>query len=127
MSAYAWKNPGIGIFLTYMGLAGIMFFAIIMMIDLRVLSFNCRNKSIVSSSEVENVDGDVKEEKEKVADMSLYDLLVNNLVLHKLRKFYGKFLAVNQVSLVVQRCISIFYFLITFIRFKYLKSRVSFV
>lgn len=53
---------------------------------------------------VDNVpDNDVVAEKQKVNSMTYLDLATNNLVLQNLSKFYGKFLAVNQISIGIKQ------------------------
>jgi ATP-binding cassette subfamily A (ABC1) protein 3 len=50
-----------------------------------------------------HVDTDVKAEKERVTAMTKDDLKANNLVLNQVSKFYGKFLAVNQISIGIEQ------------------------
>lgn len=49
------------------------------------------------------IDSDVDVEKKRVKQMTMADLEANNLVLQSLSKYYGKFLAVNQLSIGIQR------------------------
>lgn len=105
---YAWDDPGIGCYLTYMAVTGIVFFAILFLIEFRVFSMIFYHISNAFATKtftlnVDDIDEDVLEEKNKVDEMTPDDLRANNLVLDKLTKFYGKLLAVNQVSVAVQR------------------------
>jgi ATP-binding cassette, subfamily A (ABC1), member 3 len=49
------------------------------------------------------MDDDVQKEKEKINKMELSDLKGKNLVLKDMTKYYGSFLAVNQISLTVDQ------------------------
>lgn len=49
------------------------------------------------------VDTDVDTEKKRIKQMTMADLQANNLVLQSLSKYYGNFLAVNQLSIGIQR------------------------
>jgi len=48
------------------------------------------------------LDDDVANERERIIHMSSDELVTKNLVLDRVTKYYGQFLAVNQVSLCVQ-------------------------
>lgn len=97
-----------------MAITGIVFFVILFMIEFRIFSliYNYFSKKHEIESEKshtdnddeeEEEDDDVKEEKTRVDAMTLNDLQAHNLVLQKLTKTYGKLLAVNQISVAVQR------------------------
>lgn len=108
LNVYDWNEPGISIYLTYMGVSGVVYFMLLFMIEFRVFSkvIQCTRgtfEGTLPSQQESAIDDDVKEEKEKVDTMSSQDLQVNNLVLQNLSKFYGKFLAVNQISVAVKR------------------------
>lgn len=49
------------------------------------------------------IDMDVDNEKKRVKQMTSTDLRAHNLVLQNLSKYYGKFLAVNQLSIGIKR------------------------
>ena len=51
-----------------------------------------------------NLDSDVNEEIQKVKEMTPEQIKNSNLVLNGLTKYYGKFLAVNQLYLDVESC-----------------------
>lgn len=67
--------------------------------------FNVMKKCQPSINEDENepLDDDVKEIKERINGMAINELREQNLVLQNVSKFYGKFLAVNQVSLEIKQ------------------------
>jgi len=48
------------------------------------------------------LDDDVANERERILQMSSNELATKNLVLDRVTKYYGQFMAVNQVSLCVQ-------------------------
>lgn len=88
---------------------GSVFFVLLLIIEYRVFaglnyfvcSFFARE---LPSPSVNNVaDSDVIAEKQKVNAMTYLDLVTNNLVLQNLSKFYGKFLAVNQISIGIKQ------------------------
>lgn len=53
--------------------------------------------------EDDRLDDDVKEIKERLNAMTISELREQNLILRNVSKFYGNFLAVNQVSLEIKR------------------------
>lgn len=53
------------------------------------------------------INRDVEEEKKRVEQMTMADLQTNNLVLQRLSKFYGSFLAVNQISIGIKEYVAI--------------------
>lgn len=76
-----------------------------------VLSLRQRKLSAVQTSEEEPLDADVREVKERVNAMTTKELAEQNLVLQNVSKFYGGFLAVNQVSLEIKQCVHSFFLL----------------
>lgn len=106
---YDWKEPGIGRNLVYMAGTGIVFFAILLIIEYRVFEgaiYFVRSffeRKLPPMSENNHIDDDVNDEKRKVNGMTKNDLYANSLVLQSLSKFYGKFLAVNQISIGIKR------------------------
>lgn len=106
---YAFEEPGIGRNLIYMVATGIVSFLVLLIIEYRVFegvtyylhSFFERKLPLMT---VEGeIDTDVDAEKKRVKQMTMADLETNNLVLQSLTKFYGSFLAVNQISIGIQR------------------------
>lgn len=61
-----------------------------------------RQRSI-NDHEEEPLDNDVKEIKDRVNAMTTSELKEQNLVMQNVSKFYGSFLAVNQVSLEIKQ------------------------
>lgn len=88
---------------------GCIFFSILLIIEYRVFegisyyigSFFERQLPVPLAHG--DIDTDVENEKERVKQMKIADLRANNLVLQSLSKYYGKFLAVNQLSIGIQR------------------------
>ncbi|XP_055306584.1 phospholipid-transporting ATPase ABCA3-like [Sitodiplosis mosellana] len=107
-NVYAWKEPGIGFYLFFMIITGIVFFATLFLIEFRVFPrifccMRCNNSKKESAAENDDIDDDIKEETQKIHAMTPNDLQVNNLVLQKLMKSYGELLAVNQISVAIKR------------------------
>lgn len=51
----------------------------------------------------ESIDSDVRAEKERIDRLSLNDLKSETMIMQNVSKFYGKFCAVNQISLSIKR------------------------
>lgn len=88
---------------------GIVSFLILLIIEYRVfegftyyISSFFERKLPPAHAEGE-IDNDVDDEKKRVKRMTMADLETNNLVLQSLSKFYGQFLAVNQISIGIKR------------------------
>lgn len=87
---------------------GIVTFIILMIIEYRVLEsamyvlLSLRQQKFPAESEDGVIDADVLEEKQRVAAMSPMEIESNNLVMQKVSKYYGKFLAVNQISIAIK-------------------------
>lgn len=88
---------------------GVAFFLILLIIEYRVFEgltyyihsfFERKLPPMTVEGEIDN---DVDDEKKRVKQMTMADLEGNNLVLQSLSKFYGDFLAVNQISIGIQR------------------------
>lgn len=102
----AWKEPGIGRTLTYFAYTGLVFFAILLIIEYRVfdsLIYAIRGLFNGALPKDQEIDQDVMTEKTRVAAMTPEEIESNNLVLNQVSKFYGKFLAVNQLSIGIQQ------------------------
>lgn len=113
-SIYAYDDPGIYRALLYMTVTAIVFFILILIIESRAV---CKLMNLIQivlkgpkpkSKRPHLCDGciierDVKNEKYKVNDMKEVDMKSHNLVLDNLAKYYGKFMAVRGICLVVER------------------------
>lgn len=105
-SKYAYEEPGIGRNLMSMAVIGTVCTLILLALDCRIFesvvyyirSFRQRNFPPSQCG----IDKDVAEEKARIEDMTAADLQASNLILRNLSKFYGKFLAVNQISIGVE-------------------------
>lgn len=113
---YAWKEPGIGRNLIYMGITGVVCFIILLIIEYRVfegVSYYISSffeRELPAPASQTQIDSDVDTEKKRVKQMTMADLEANNLVLQSLSKYYGKFLAVNQLSIGIQRYVHVQHF-----------------
>lgn len=107
---YAYEEPGIGRNLIYMFVTGIVCFIILLIFEYRVfegIAYAIAGmwQGKPKKAQEDDYDDDVFAEKERVQEMTKDDLQANNLVLKDLSKYYGNFLAVNQLSIAVQRCV----------------------
>ncbi|XP_059614826.1 phospholipid-transporting ATPase ABCA3 isoform X2 [Phlebotomus argentipes] len=107
---FDFKAPGIGRDLTYMAVVGLIMLVILLLKETRVLEGvfyrgkNVVDKVTIPETEEEGglLDDDVRDEKERVREMTLTDIENHNLVLKDMTKYYGKFLAVNQLCVGVE-------------------------
>ncbi|XP_037723613.1 ATP-binding cassette sub-family A member 3 isoform X1 [Drosophila subpulchrella] len=104
---FAWEEPGVLPETIYMTVTGVVFFLIIIVLEFRLINelmFKIRlmlSKPPPPPAEG-HLDDDVANERERIIHMSSDELVTKNLVLDRVTKYYGQFLAVNQVSLCVQ-------------------------
>lgn len=102
---FAWSAPGILRNIIFMLAAGVLFMAILFMIEFRVFhnifyKFKPRPKGLsgaASATDVAALDGDVVQEKHRVRNMNFNQIRSTNLVVKNMTKFYKNFLAVNQI------------------------------
>lgn len=64
-------------------------------------------RSLPERATEDEIDDDVANEKQKVSEMTTTDLQLHNLVLRDLSKYYGNFLAVNQLSIAIKQWVSV--------------------
>uniref|UniRef100_A0A182UD52 ABC transporter domain-containing protein n=1 Tax=Anopheles melas TaxID=34690 RepID=A0A182UD52_9DIPT len=108
MNIFSWESTGINRQLMYMGGVGLVGFLILMGIEFRVVERVLKRRKRSSGaitpagSEDPTQDDDVLEEKRRVKSLSDGELANKNLVASDLTKYYGKFLAVNQLSVSVE-------------------------
>lgn len=92
-----------------MSVTGVGFFIILLIIEYRVFEgviYYVRGlfkRNLPERAPNDELDDDVANEKQKVAAMTKTDQELHNLVLCDLSKFYGKFLAVNQLSIAIKQ------------------------
>lgn len=106
---YAWAYPGILRNIVFLVGSGLLFMAILFMIEFRVfhgIFYKCKPQpkgltSTSSATDVSALDGDVVEEKFRVRNMNFNQVRSNNLVVKNMTKFYKDFLAVNQICVAV--------------------------
>lgn len=104
---FDFDNFGIGRHLLYMFVIGTVVFAILLLNEYGIfasLYYSVRSrfsKFIVETSN-EALDSNVLDEKNRVQNMSTMEVQSNNLVVRNMSKAYGKFLAVNSMSIAVE-------------------------
>lgn len=90
-----------------MAITGVLCFSLLLIVEYRLFDavayhirsfFGRKLPSIAVDGEIDN---DVVDEKRRVEQMTTADLQESNLVLKSLSKFYGQFLAVNQISVAI--------------------------
>lgn len=137
-SIYDWEEPGIGRSLAYMLGTAIIFFFILWAIEYRIIPrlmaylygfFERALPTVIANDEIDN---DVKDERNRVLSMNPYDLQSESLVLRNVTKFYGDFLAVKKLCVAVKRCefhklLDYLYYLIMIIVKELLNQRCSFL
>lgn len=87
---------------------GVVAFTVLYLIEYNILTrlfYKGKELTSISAPPAEEgiVDDDVQIEKDRVAQMDASQIQYNHLLFKDLTKYYGKFLAVNQVSLAVDR------------------------
>lgn len=105
---FDFDNYGIGRNLLYLFLVGTFVFTLLLLIEYGVIaSVFYSIKSSFTKFEIstanDEVDSNVLEEKEKVRNMSKMEIESYNLVVNSMSKVYGKFLAVNNMSIAVEQ------------------------
>lgn len=101
---YNIDNDGIGLNLVMFAVSGVVYLTICILIDYRVLKsifdrlFNKKVKFPTRSI----IDDDIQAENDKVNLMTESEIANSNLVVKNLSKFYGNFLAVNQLCLAIE-------------------------
>uniref|UniRef100_A0A336LUW2 CSON001511 protein n=1 Tax=Culicoides sonorensis TaxID=179676 RepID=A0A336LUW2_CULSO len=105
---FSWSRPGIGKNIFMMVFMGAIAFTILFLIEYRIFHrlFH-KGKQLVKLSvapaEEGFVEEDVQIEKDRVQKMDAAQIQFNHLLFTDLTKYYGKLLAVNQLSLAVDR------------------------
>lgn len=107
LNYFNWDD-GVGRNIAYMITTGIALFGVLLLWEFRVFeSIFYKGKNIVSSkipvSEDGYLDSDVQEEKNRINAMGSDEIRSRNLVMQNMSKFYGSFLAVNQLSVAVEQ------------------------
>ncbi|XP_052859969.1 phospholipid-transporting ATPase ABCA3-like [Anopheles cruzii] len=105
---FSWENTGINRQLMFMGVVGLFTFLVLMGVEFHVLEriFKRRRRSpgsaSIQSGDGSALDDDVWHEKQRVKALSEAELTNSNLVVSDLTKYYGKFLAVDQLCVSVE-------------------------
>lgn len=105
---FDWEDPGITQNLIFLLCTSIVLFSILLALESGILQSGiyfilrlCRRKFSPEISN-EDVDDDVLQEKHRLNTMSTSEITAHNLLVRQLSKFYGNFLAVNQISVAVK-------------------------
>ncbi|XP_065074347.1 phospholipid-transporting ATPase ABCA3-like [Ochlerotatus camptorhynchus] len=102
---FSFEPNGINRNLLFMTGLGLVCFAILMIIEYRVLNKVFDNLTSMKKTPAlssNNMDADVLAEKERVSNMTMNEISATNLVLRDVTKYYKKFPAVNQLSVSVE-------------------------
>lgn len=105
MKIFSFDPTGINRNLLFMTGLGLGCFALLMIIEYRVLNNAFDNLTSMKKPPAlnsQNIDADVLAEKERVSKMTMNEISATNLVLRDVTKFYKSFLAVNQLSVSVE-------------------------
>lgn len=108
---FSWDEPGIGRDLIYMYVMGTLAIIVLLLSEYCVLSswvYKIRSRFAADFVPMLNsvTDMDVLEERHRVANMSAYETDSLSLVVKDMSKVYGKFRAVNQISVGVDLYVS---------------------
>uniref|UniRef100_A0A8W7Q2W6 ABC transporter domain-containing protein n=1 Tax=Anopheles coluzzii TaxID=1518534 RepID=A0A8W7Q2W6_ANOCL len=104
---YQWERPGIGRHLFYCLVMTVAYFAILLLLDFKVLKllvqkgrewYHRKHFKADTGDGTREMDSDVAREKERIAAMTVEERARTNLVAHEMTKYYNRFLAVNQLS-----------------------------
>lgn len=106
---YGFERPGIGSNLIAMFGMGVFCFLLLLIVEYRIhqrfiyfiLSFVKRNPEPMEIK-LDVKDNDVINERNRINQMTTDDYKMYSLILKELTKFYGNFLAVNQISVAVE-------------------------
>lgn len=107
---FSWKE-GIGKNLVLMIFTGVAAYIVLIGIELgglrlvRQLIFRYMKRSYPGNGP-ETEDDDVAAEKDRINNMSPQELQSETMVMQNVSKFYGKFCAVNKISVTIKRYIS---------------------
>lgn len=89
--------------------SGLVFFLILLVIEYRLLEgltyvvSSLFKRKLPHESEDNLLDDDVLVEKQRLNAMSMDEITSHNLVMRQVSKFYGSFLAVNQISVAIKQ------------------------
>lgn len=109
---FAWQSPGIGRNLCFQMFTGLALFILVFLIEFDVPQKLYRHLFIYQKRKIakqqdalirpdEQYDSDVLQENRRIAGLGYNQIKGFNLVLKRITKYYGDFLAVNNLSLAV--------------------------
>ncbi|KAH8387873.1 hypothetical protein KR093_009980 [Drosophila rubida] len=103
---FSYDEPGVMRELTYFIVTAILLFLLLLMIEYGVFKnilYMIRNRGLKDPPPLKNTNVDVRRERERILNMSEHELQTKNLVVDRMSKYYVNFLAVNQVSVCVEK------------------------
>ncbi|KAF9424045.1 hypothetical protein HW555_000754 [Spodoptera exigua] len=95
---FNWNQPGISRYLTCMVASCIAFWTILMIIEYRVFQKLCTVKKSPPPLDESTLDEDVQREAQRARSVPPAQRSTHALIANDLSKYYGKHLAVNQIS-----------------------------
>ncbi|XP_055537148.1 phospholipid-transporting ATPase ABCA3-like isoform X2 [Wyeomyia smithii] len=104
---FTWEPEGINRQLMYMGGTGIIGFIVLFAIEYRLFDrlFGKGHRLLAQRPPIDDpndIDDDVRAEKDRVSRMTAEQISSKNLVMHDLTKYYKRLLAVNQLNVSVE-------------------------
>ncbi|KAG5683919.1 hypothetical protein PVAND_013177 [Polypedilum vanderplanki] len=106
---YTFEETGIGRAIVALIVVGIASFIVLFILEYKLIQMiinRCRKTKVLKNipeSEENFIDADVLAEKDKIRMYTQYLVAKNNLVMKNFTKFYGNFMAVNQLCVGVDR------------------------
>ncbi|KAL5277954.1 ABCA3.2 family protein [Megaselia abdita] len=97
---FGWHEPGVLPEILYMLVCFAVLFSIVILYDFKIVFSN--KKKPPQAAEEGYYDDDVENEKRRITEMNKEERERTNLVLDEVSKYYGKYLAVNSISLGVK-------------------------
>ncbi|XP_035432453.1 phospholipid-transporting ATPase ABCA1 [Spodoptera frugiperda] len=95
---FKWNQPGVSRYLTSMIISCIVFWTILMIIEYRVFQKLCTIKKTPPPLDESILDEDVQKEAQRARNVLPSQRYEHALIANDLSKYYGKHLAVNQIS-----------------------------
>lgn len=103
---YGWEDPGIGRNMIFFAGVSILLFTLLIMIEYRIpqrIIYELHGRNVRAPLDNSQEDDDVANEKHKIDNMSPSEINAHSLLLKNFSKYYGKFLAVNKLSVGIKR------------------------
>lgn len=100
-SIFQWKPPGSGQILFALGIAGLAWFALLFLVEYRIIRFKFSWRKRPAIDYI--MDEDVVAERDRVYGIPDAELSEHNIVARDITKWYKNFLAVKKVSLAIDQ------------------------